>query len=70
MTKKFIYFPAFSSICEFLKRDSFKIGSLGTLRFYDNRFPERYRHKYFLLTAGTLYDKMNIREELGWMKNA
>jgi hypothetical protein len=63
--KRFIYYPAFSSICEFLKRDSLKIGSLDTLRFYDDRFPERYQHKYFLLTAGVLYDQMNIREELG-----
>ena len=64
--KKFIYFPSFSSKASFLKKDDFKLGDLETIRFYDDRYPEKFRHKFFLLTAGAFYkQKTNTRESLG-----
>lgn len=65
--QKFIYFPSFSSKYSLLKKDEMKVGNLDTVRFYDDRFPEKYRHKYFLITAGAFFDKKNtnIREQLG-----
>ena len=64
--KRFIYFPSFSSKHSVLKKDDFEIGDLKTIRFYADNFPEKFRHKFFLLTAGEfLYKKSNIRQELG-----
>lgn len=64
--KKFIYFPSLSAKYSILKKDDFKLGDIPTIRFYDDRFPEKYRHKYFLLTAASFYDKKNnTREALG-----
>ncbi len=63
---KLIYFPSFSSKYSLLKKDEFTIKDLQTVRFYDDRFPKEFQHKFFLLTAGAFYNrKTNIREELG-----
>ena len=64
--KKFIYFPSFSSKESFLKKDDFKMGDLETIRFYDDRYPEKFRHKFFLLTAAAFYKKKeHTRTALG-----
>lgn len=64
--KQFIYFPSFSSKFSVLKKDEMKIGNIETMRFWDERFPEKYRHKFFLLTAPEFYkSKINVREALG-----
>jgi queuine/archaeosine tRNA-ribosyltransferase len=64
--KKFIYFPSFSSKSSILKKDDFKLGDLPTIRFYDDKYPEKFRHKFFLLTAGAFYkQKANTRQSLG-----
>lgn len=64
--KQFIYFPSFSSKYSLLKKDEMILGDTPTIRFYDERFPERYRHKFFLLTAASFYkSKVNIRESMG-----
>ena len=34
-------------------------------RFWDDRVPEPWRHKYFLITAGHLYKHANVRAEWG-----
>ena len=70
--KQFLYFPSFSSKASLLKKDDMSFGTPGTpsfvptIRFYDDRYPERWRHKYFLLTAAMFHKrKTSIREDLG-----
>src|SRR3954469_19735015 len=64
--KQFIYLPSFSSKFSLLKKDTMKFGDIETIRFWDDRFPEKYRHKFFLLTAPEFYkSKINVREALG-----
>jgi hypothetical protein len=65
--KQFLYFPSFSSKYSAFKKDDMKFGdNCPTIRFWDDRFPVKYRHKYFLLTAAAFYkSKIDIRETLG-----
>jgi len=65
--KKFIYFPSFSSKLSILAKDDLKISDdIPTFRFWDDRFPEKFRHKYFLITAPMFFRrKTSIIEEAG-----
>jgi len=62
----FIYFPSFSTgeFANDCKANKLMGGKL-TPRFYSDEFPKEYQHKYFLLTAGHLYKKMDIRKQMG-----
>lgn len=66
MPNKLIYFPSLSagnSRAWFLKNSA--ISPTLNSRFYEQGYNERLYHPYFLLTAGALYKKMDIREEMG-----
>jgi len=60
--KKFIYFPSLSTFSFKFKNDVVLFDDLK-YKFYSDEYG-KFKHPYFLLTAGTLYKKMNIREEL------
>lgn len=63
-----IYFPSFSSKYSLYKKDEFSYEDLDikTIRFWDDSFPEKFRHKYFLLTAGAFFKKKsNVRQDMG-----
>ena len=55
---KFIYFPSFSTggFAARLQKD-YKLKNGLPIRFYSKQFPERYRHPYFLVTAGHNFKK-------------
>ena len=62
--KEFIYFPSLSTFVGVLKQpDTKKITDLS-YRFYTDEYG-KFKHPFFLLTAGALYKKMDIRKELG-----
>jgi len=67
MDKKFIYIPSLSAggYKQYLIEDKILVHSGINSRFYSDDFPENFRYKNFLLTAGHLYKKKNIREEMG-----
>ena len=63
---KLIFFPSLSagnSRSWLLKNKEIRPG-LST-RFYEKGYPENLYHPYFLLTAGHLFKKMDIRNEMG-----
>ena len=64
--ENYIYFPSFSTgeYANYARKNTLLGGDL-TPRFYSDEFPTEYQHKYFLLTAGHLYKKMDIRSEMG-----
>jgi hypothetical protein len=64
LDKKFIYFPSFDAGpagASYKKHWKFKDGT--SYRFYDESFPKKYQHKYFLFPAGHNYKKMDIRQQ-------
>jgi hypothetical protein len=64
--KEFIYFPSLSAggFASALIKDE-KLSSGVPCRFYSDEYPEAFRHKYFLVTAGHYYKKMDIRAQMG-----
>jgi hypothetical protein len=62
-----LYIPSFSTgeYANYARKNTMLGNGTLTPRFYSNDFPEQYRHKNFLLTAGHLYKKMDIRKEMG-----
>jgi hypothetical protein len=64
--KEFIYFPSLSAggFASSLIKDD-KLSSGVPCRFYSDEYPEEFRHKYFLVTAGHYYKKMDIRQQMG-----
>lgn len=66
----FVYFPSFSTgeFANYAKHNKLLSGKL-TPRFWADDFPKEFQHKYFLLTAGHLYKKMDIRKQMG-LENA
>ena len=64
---KFIYFPSFSTggFAARLQKD-FRFKNGLPIRFYSNEFPERYRHPYFLVTAGHNFKKANYSDSYGF----
>jgi len=62
----FIYYPSLSAGASknwLMKNDELRPGM--SPRFYTDEFPERWRHKYFLVTAGHHYKKMDIIDRFG-----
>lgn len=60
--KKFIYFPSFSAGAagQSYKKDmKFKDGS--PYRFWYDNYPKKYRHEYFLITAGHSFEEYDHR---------
>lgn len=60
--KNVIYFPSLSSFAPYLKKDIPLINDYSH-RFYDKKFG-KFTHPYFLLSAGSVYKRKKIREEL------
>jgi hypothetical protein len=63
---KLVYFPSLSSgaYASPISKD-LEVGPGIPYRFWDDRTPEKWRHKYFLITAGHLYKRTNVRQEWG-----
>jgi len=47
-------------------RKDYKIKDELSIKFFSDEFPEQWRHKYFLVTAGHFYKTMNYRERMGY----
>ena len=64
--KRLVYFPSLSSgaFAQPLAKDQ-EVAPGIPYRFYDDRTPEKWRYKYFLMTAGHLYKKETIRKDWG-----
>ena len=64
--KKLVYFPSLSSgaYASPLTKDM-EVAPGVPYRFWDDRVPEEWRYKYFLMTAGHLYKKDDIRNTWG-----
>lgn len=58
--KEFIYFPSFSAASggDSAKKN-YRLKDGTPWRFYSDEYPERYRHKRFLISAGHNYKKMD-----------
>lgn len=69
--KEMIYFPSLSAggFATYLTKD-YKLSSDVTTRFYDDSYPKEFRYKYFLITAGHYYKKMDIRNAFGLDKSS
>ena len=64
--KQFLYIPSLSAgsmVSAFKKNTKFEDGT--TMRFFSKEYPEKWRHPYFLVTAGHHYKKMDFRQQLG-----
>jgi queuine/archaeosine tRNA-ribosyltransferase len=64
--KEFLYIPSLSAgsmVSAFKKNTKFEDGT--TMRFFSKEYPEKWRHPYFLVTAGHHYKKMDFRDQLG-----
>lgn len=63
---KLVYFPSLSSgaYASPLTKDM-EVAPGVPYRFWDDRTPEKWRYKYFLMTAGHLYKKETIRQTWG-----
>ena len=61
--KKLVYFPSLSSgaYASPLTKNM-EVAPGVPYRFWDDRTPEKWRYKYFLMTAGHLYKKSEIRK--------
>jgi hypothetical protein len=68
--KRFIYFPSLSagSMVSAFKKDM-KFDNGDPVKFFDSRYPDKWRHPYFLITAGHHYKKMDFRDMMGLEKD-
>lgn len=58
--KKFLYFPSFDTgVSRSVGRKNLKLKDGTPWRFWDTNYPLRYRHPYFLVTAGHGYKHMD-----------
>ena len=65
-TKRLVYFPSLSSGAYASPLSKYSEVAPGVpYRFWDERTPEKWRYKYFLMTAGHLYKKETIRQDWG-----
>jgi hypothetical protein len=64
--KKLVYFPSLSSgaFAAPISKNA-EVAPGVPYRFWDERVPEEWRYKYFLITAGHLYKKETIRADWG-----
>lgn len=67
MQRKFIYFPSFSvgNFGQAMVKNE-KLNNDIPYRFYDPTFPKKFRHPYFLVTAGHFYKKENYYKDAGF----
>ena len=65
--RQFIYFPSFSvgNFSNAMKQDK-QMRDGMPFRFYAPDFPDEFRHKYFLVTAGHFYKKDDFINEWGF----
>ena len=63
--KDIIYFPSFSSGLGGYYINKAKFRDELDYRFFSDEFPEEFRYKNFLITAGHLYKKPNARADMG-----
>ena len=64
--KKMVYFPSLSAGAYAQPiRKNMDLAPGVQARFWDDRVPEEWRHKYFLITAGHCYRKDTIRTDWG-----
>jgi hypothetical protein len=63
---KFIYYPSFSAGASrsWLTKDV-ELNPGVSSRFYSDNYPKEWQHKYFLVTAGHHYKKMDLRDRMG-----
>ena len=69
--KRYIFFPSLSSGNSkdwLIKNKPMKSGI--TSRFYCDTYPEEYRHKYFLLSAGHNLSNETLRQDMGLGKDS
>lgn len=58
--KPFIYIPSFDSgVAQYAGKRDFKLKSGFSWRFWSDEFPKFYRHKYYLVSAGHNYKKLD-----------
>lgn len=64
--KKIVYFPSLSSgaYAGPVSKDK-EVAPGVPYRFWDERTPEEWQHKFFLITAGHFYKKMSVRNDWG-----
>lgn len=63
---EFVYYPSFSSgASRSWLTKNVEIAPGISSRFYDDSYPAEWRHKYFLVTAGHHYKKMDLRQRMG-----
>lgn len=65
--RNFIYFPSFS-VGNFANgmKNNFHLKNGMPIKFWDNNFPEKYNHPYFLVTAGHFYKSSNYINDWGF----
>lgn len=63
--KDIIYFPSFSAGLGGYYTKKAKFRDELDYRFFSDEYPEEFRYKNFLVTAGHLYKKLNARSEMG-----
>ena len=62
----FCYYPSLSSgASKAWLQKNVELSPGVTSRFYSDDYPEKFRHKYFLITAGHHYKKEDMRQRLG-----
>lgn len=65
--KPFIYIPSFDSgAAQSVARKDMRLDSGLPWRFWDDEFPEFYRHKYYLISAGHNYKKLDHSKKYGF----
>lgn len=68
--KEFIYFPSFSAGSGGNSaKKNFKLNDGTPWRFYSDEYPEKYRHKRFLISAGQHYKKMDYAKDYEFDKD-
>lgn len=68
--KRYHYFPSFSAGAGGAAwRGDFRFKDDSPYRFYDKDYPEKYRHPFFLITAGHDYKQFEHRERYGFTED-
>ena len=62
----FVYYPSFSSgASRSWLTKNVELSPGISSRFYADNYPDEWKHKYFLVTAGHHYKKMDLRDRMG-----
>jgi len=66
----FVYYPSFSSgASRSWLTKNVELSPGISSRFYADNYPDEWKHKYFLVTAGHHYKKMDLRDRMGLDKS-